>query len=133
MPFHAVFLVLSLLGITDAGFLFYKRFEAKPLVCPINHDCNAVTQSRYSHTFGVPNDLMGLLYYITVFICGLILVVAPGELVNLPRFLWFITGGGFLFSAYLTYLQARVLRDYCFYCLISAGLCTLLFVTSFAL
>jgi uncharacterized membrane protein len=38
-----------------------------------------------------------------------------------------MTGGGFIFSVFLTYLQLVVIKNYCFWCLVSAGIGVLMF------
>ena len=44
-----------------------------------------------------------------------------------------ITFFAFAFSLFLIYVQAKVLKEYCFYCLVSAGINFLIFLNIFAL
>ncbi len=135
MPFVTTFLVLSVLGVIDAGYLFWKHREHKPLVCPLDHDCSAVTESSWATMLGVRNETLGLLYYLTLFALVLALILAPDSAAawNAPLLLRLGTGAGLLFSLFLVYLQKYVIKNYCFYCLISAGITFLLFLNSFAL
>jgi len=110
-------IVLAIFGIYIAGYLIYKRTTKKPLVCPVGGDCEAVVSSKYGKTFGVKNDLTGILYYIFILVLALHLGFFQGFY---PLWAKIITFLAFLFSVYLVYIQARVLKQYCFYCLTSA-------------
>ena len=64
MSFNITLILLSFLGLVNAVYLTYKHyFTAKPLVCPINHDCNAVLNSRWSNILGIRNEILGVLFY----------------------------------------------------------------------
>jgi len=131
--FVSTFIVFSILGALDAGYLFFKHRSARPLICPVNHDCAVVTESRWSKTFGVRNDALGVFYYLGMLalVLGAIFMPSLGK-----GILWIIKVGsviGLLFSLFLTYVQIVKIRDYCFYCVISAILTLLLFINSFAL
>jgi len=133
MPFQTVFIVLSFLGIIDAGYLAYNHIQKKPLICPINAHCSAVTESKWSHMFGVRNEFLGVVYYVGLFggILGTFLFPSVRPLLFLA--LVFGTTLGFLFSVFLVFLQAAVIKNYCFYCMISALISFLLFLDSLTL
>ena len=133
MPFTATFIVLSLAGLVNAGYLSYKHFQKKPLVCPINHDCNAVVESKWGHMFGVRNEILGILYYLAMFAGILIFILKPNLILDISNYIFIGTAIGLIFSAFLTYLQKFVIKEYCFYCLISALISLLLFINSLAL
>ncbi|HEY4475194.1 MAG TPA: vitamin K epoxide reductase family protein [Candidatus Paceibacterota bacterium] len=133
MPFTATFIVLSLAGLVNAGYLSYKHFQKKLLVCPINHDCNAVVESKWGHMFGVRNEILGILYYLAMFAGILIFILKPNLILDISNYIFIGTAIGLIFSAFLTYLQKFVIKEYCFYCLISALISLLLFINSLAL
>lgn len=134
MSFNITFIVLSFAGLINAGYLVWKHyFEKKPLVCPIGHDCNAIVESKWGHIFGVRNEVLGVIYYAAMLTAGILTVFAPNLITNLPLFILIGTGAGLLFSIFLTLLQRYVIKDYCFYCLISALVALLLFINSVAL
>ena len=58
---------LSLIGFGISLYLTIEHFQSKLLPCPANGfiDCTKVTTSKYSHVFGVPVALAGLLFYTT--------------------------------------------------------------------
>lgn len=123
----ASFIVLAVAGIIDAGYLVKQHYRKKPLVCPLDHNCDVVTESKWSTIFGIRNEILGLLYYLSLFAGILLLLFLPG-LQLLPLLLLLATLTGLLFSLFLTLIQIFVIKDYCFYCLISAGLSVLLFL-----
>ncbi len=131
--FVASFLVLSIGGLINAGYLVWKHYQKKPLVCPLDHDCSIVTESKWSRIFFVRNEVIGMLFFL-----GLI----AGTLVSLFDATWailvftifpFATGASLLFSLFLVFIQFKVIKDYCFYCLISAGITLLVFLNSLLL
>lgn len=130
MPFETSFIVLSFLGILDAGYLAYKHVQKKPLVCPINHMCEEVTDSKWANMFGMRNEYMGLAYYLLLFAGGVATILYPAYQPPLYLLLFGTTCLGIIYSAFLVSLQAFVIKNYCFYCMISAFLTLLLFLNS---
>ncbi|MBI4253379.1 vitamin K epoxide reductase family protein [Candidatus Uhrbacteria bacterium] len=133
MVFETLFLVLSVLGIADAGYLTYKHTRKQPLICPIGNDCSVVTESTWSHIFGVRNEVLGLLYYIGMGCAMLIVLFASSLDGTIVWLLPLVTGIGVLFSLFLVSLQAFVIKKYCFYCLLSAAISFLLFLVALRL
>ena len=134
MPFLTTFILLSATGLVNAGYLTYQHyFEKKPLVCPIGHDCNAVVESKWGNFLGVRNEVLGVLFYAGMLIGILISIAAPGLIPNINFLLFAGAGIGLLFSIILVLIQKFAIKDYCFYCLISAGISLLLFVNSLAI
>src|SRR3972149_1960111 len=133
MIFDVTFIVLTILGITDAGYLAYEHLRRKPLVCPLDHDCSVVTESKWSKIFGVRNEVLGLIFYILAFVGVLILIFLPALSPLIKMVLMLGTFAGFLFSIFLTGISLFVIKDYCFYCLLSFGIILLLFLNSLVL
>ena len=130
MQLVATFIILSIFGVIDAGYLFYSHRKEKPLICPLDHPCDVVTESKWARMLGVRNETLGLLYYVALFVGIVWAVAVPAASFLLFKVLFFATLGGFLFSIFLVYLQIAVIKNYCFYCMISAGLSLLLFIKS---
>jgi len=130
----ASFITLAVAGIADAGYLVWKHYNhgSKPLVCPLDHDCSKVTESRWSTVFWIRNEVLGLLFYIFMLISGLLLYFRP-EFSLLSLLLKLAAGFGVLFSLFLLWVQIYKIKDYCFYCMLSALITALLFVNSFVL
>lgn len=136
--FIASFITLAIAGIADAGYLVWKHYshKAEPLVCPLDHDCSKVTESRWSTLFWVRNEVLGLLFYVSMLVAGLITFLRPEfSLLSFPLLLLIkiAAGGGLLFSLFLIWVQIYKIKDYCFYCMLSALINVLLLVNSFFL
>ncbi|MBI2984055.1 MAG: vitamin K epoxide reductase family protein [Candidatus Kerfeldbacteria bacterium] len=125
-----VFLVLGVLGFADATFLTVEKLTHGPIPCLVTTGCDVVTNSVYATIGPVPISLLGAGYYLVIVVLS-IMVLDTGQ-VRWLRILMLLTVVGFLFSLYLLWLQAFVLKAYCFYCLISAGISIFLFGTALA-
>jgi len=123
-------IVVSLLGIVNAGYLTWKHYRKQPLVCPLNERCEIVTESKWAHMFGIRNEVIGIFYYLSA-----LLITIYVFFFNPSVKIFFIFGSGLalLFSIFLIYIQARVIKSFCFYCIISAILSALIFALSFAI
>jgi uncharacterized membrane protein len=125
--------VLALIGVFDAAYLsMYKLGVIGGLVCQVG-SCEQVQNSPQAALLGIPVSVLGLGAYLALLALALVGVQ--------PRFaadrrialaLTAISGIGVLFSAYLTYVEARVIYMWCQYCVISAILVTLIFLLSLA-
>jgi len=133
MQFIASFMALSLGGIIDTSYLLYQHYKKKPLVCPMDHDCSVVTESKWSKVFFVRNEILGLSFYLLILISLIASVILPNFSSKIYLFLFIFSIIGVAFSIFLVYLQVYKIRDYCFYCLISAFLTLLIFVNSILL
>lgn len=127
--------ILTVVGFINAYFLHwqYLRFKRtkKPMFCLIGEDCAGVIDSRYGTTLGVKNEIMGMIYYGILFLTLLLSANFDTILVNLAIF--FATLVAALFSLYLLYVQAIVLKKLCSWCLIAIFLNTLIFVFALGL
>ncbi len=132
--FTASFITLAIVGMLDAGYLLWRHYHKsnEPLICPLNNDCSKVTESEWSTLFGVRNEILGLLFYICILAGGIVSVFFPSN-TTLFLLLRIATGLGLLFSLFLIWLQIYKIRNYCFYCMLSALITLLLFVNSFFL
>ncbi len=126
--FYILAALLALFGFSIATYIRHKKASFQPLVCPIGHSCDTVIHSDYSRFLGIPLEYMGMLYYALVAFSYITLVLRP-ELALPIVFLGLLIVSliAFLFSIYLTFIQAFALKQWCTWCLISAGLCTLIF------
>ena len=123
MTSYALLFTLAAIGISETVYLIRKRIAAQKPVCPIGEDCAVVLTSRWSKMFVVPNDVLGLLLYImTSFIAAFLVIgIEPVSLWGIVFKLSVAIGA--LLSLFFTYLQWRVIRAWCFWCLMSA--CTI--------
>ena len=110
--------VLSFLGMANSVFLYYKHKKKQPLVCPMNSDCNAVINSKWNNLFGIKNEILGILYYISILLGAIFLYLYNKTTIY---YLLLISSSiALLFSGFLMYIQKYKIKEYCFYCIISA-------------
>lgn len=130
-------IVISLLGLAGfflANYIRRQKTHGEALVCPIGSSCTRVVNSEHSTLLGIRIELIGMVYY------GLIAVLYAG-MVFVPALAtdWIValvlgaTVSAFVFSMYLTGLQAFVLKEWCTWCLISMAICTTIFFLALTL
>lgn len=122
-----ILIILSFLGIIDAGYITMKFFTGGEVICPLTGGCSDVLTSPYSKIFGYPVSLYGLIFYLIIFILSFLYLGKEREII------WKIISGvsvfGFLFTLWFVYLQLFVIKAICFYCMVSAILATLIFLS----
>lgn len=82
--------------------------------------CETVANSSYSHLLGINIAVLGIVGYVLLLLTALV----RGDGARLAGF--GLALGGFGFSVYLTYLELFKIEAICEWCVISAGLMTLL-------
>jgi uncharacterized membrane protein len=124
-------IILSLIGSVIASYGLYLHYQ--PLdgssFCNINEvfNCDAVNKSAYSKFLGFPVALIGLGGYLFFILISLM------DLKNFfgkptHKLMLFLATLGFLFTLYLTYLEAFVIFAWCVVCIGSAIVMTIIFI-----
>lgn len=124
-------ILFGLAGFIVASYVSHKKKTAQPMVCPLNGDCETVTSSAYSKFFGLPVERIGVFYYALIVLVYGVHALIPWLLSDTIMF--FVMGlsiGAFVFSLYLIFIQAFVLKKWCTWCLFSAAFSTFIFITS---
>jgi uncharacterized membrane protein len=131
---HAIIILAALGGFILAFYIRHKKLTHEKMVCPIGSDCDAVIHSEYSIFLGIPVEIIGLFYYGLIAVNYTLFLIFPWFA---PPFIVFgvfvLTIAAFLFSLYLTFIQAFTLKQWCTWCLMSAGICTLIFATAISI
>lgn len=123
---RAIF-VLSLIGFFVSTFLAYEYSQKGPITCPITGSgCDLVRKSSYSNFAGIDLPVFGLMFYFTLAFLTIFLTQKFDKLVNRVRIL--LAFSGFAFGVYLTYLEAFVIKGWCFWCLSSFVVSILIFL-----
>ncbi len=117
---HALLFTLAAIGISETVYLIRKRTVQEKPVCIIGETCHIVLESKYSKMFGIPNDVLGLLFYLMISAITAFLVIGIEPVIWLDRLAKVLVLGAATLSLYLIYLQWRVLKAWCFWCLMSA-------------
>ncbi len=116
---YALAALLSLLGLADALYLTVEHLSGRSVQCTIVSGCSEVLSSPYAVVAGVPLAAVGAAAYFSVF--ALATLAAFGYRVA-GTLLLPLTSAMFLVSLWLIYLQAFVIRAFCQFCLLSAGI-----------
>ena len=133
-PSSSVILIfLAFIGFAIAFYIrHHKKNIKEALVCPLKANCDTVIHSDYSKFLGIPVELLGLIYYGLVAISYGLFVVLPETATSLTIFMIHLASVlPFLFSIYLTLVQAFALKNWCTWCLISATISASIFIISF--
>ncbi|MBI2484174.1 vitamin K epoxide reductase family protein [Candidatus Uhrbacteria bacterium] len=118
-------------GFLLSFYLFHKKRSREKLVCPAGFKCDQVLHSEYARFFGIPVELLGILYYGFVIVAYTIIFQAPNMVSQVVVFIvTSVSVTAFLFSLYLTFIQAFNIKQWCSWCLTSAGLCTFILFAS---
>ena len=126
-----VIAVLSLAGFFVAVYLLANKLGLTgPLVCGIG-ECATVQASKWSTLGPVPVSALGAGGYVLLLAVALY-GVRPAGLASraVSGLLLGLSAVALVFSAYLTYLEAFVIRAWCQWCVISAILVTIIFLAA---
>lgn len=123
MTAFALLFTLSAIGISETVYLIRKRVASERPICPIGEGCEAVLTSKYNKLFLIPNDVLGLMAYIVMSFLTAFLVIDIGPMSLWSFTLQVVVAAAALASLVFTYLQWRVIRAWCFWCIMSA--CTI--------
>lgn len=130
-PFYVVVIFLAFSGFLIAFFIGHKKQSKEVMVCPLKANCDLVIHSQYSEFLGIPIERLGMVYYGIIALSYGLFLIFPSIIHSFWIFLLYVlTISAFLFSIYLTFIQAFAIKNWCTWCLISAGICTLVFFIS---
>jgi protein-disulfide isomerase/rhodanese-related sulfurtransferase len=119
---------LSLVGLFDSLYLWWTyTLPSRPMVC-LGGGCDTVRSSPFAYPGGVPLPSFGAAMYVVLALLVFASPVLEASLSHLARrAVAGIAGLGFLFSLYLSGVEAFVLHAWCTWCVISAITVTLIF------
>lgn len=121
----------GLSGFFIAYHIYHHKHKKKALICPIRFHCDQVVSSDYSKLFGIPVEFLGMLYYTIIFTFHACAAFIPG-IFNISAMygILILSAIAFFFSLYLIYVQAFIIKKWCIWCIASATLCAIIFVTT---
>ena len=102
--------IISLVGLLLSSYILIRKSKNKKLVCLINEKCNIVLDSKYSTTLGIRNELLGIFYYLFIFVSSF---TTYNLIINLSKISAIVS---ILFSIYLAYIQIFKIKQACMYC-----------------
>lgn len=110
--------LVSLVGLGDAIYLSVLHLSGATARCTVLTGCSEVLGSSYASIGGVPVALFGAVAYFTVFTLAVLAVFGYPRAATL---LLPLVGLMCVVSLGLIFLQAFVIRHFCEFCLLSAG------------
>jgi uncharacterized membrane protein len=128
---HILIIFAAFCGFLLAFYIRHKKRGNEKLVCPIGSDCDTVIHSEYAKFLGFPVEVLGLFYYGGIALAYGAFLAFP--FLASPVLVFMVFGASiaaFFFSLYLTFIQAFALKQWCAWCLTSAGLCTGIFAAA---
>lgn len=122
--------LLSLAGLGISSYLLYTYLSDSPILC-LNSGCEIVRASPYSKFFGLPLPVYGAVAYLIIFLLSFLRTLVQENFeANLKKAILLFASAGVIVSAYLTYLEAFKIKAFCMWCVFSAIVICLLFITS---
>ena len=126
---HLAGALASAFGLALCLHIFRKKRQPKPMVCMLGADCNKVVRSEFSTFMGVGLEFYGIGYYAVSLLFYAAAYAWPDAF---PLEAKFVATGfamtAFLFSCYLTFVQAFYIKSWCSWCLTSAATSTAIFL-----
>lgn len=124
---------LAVIGLGISGYITYGHLSGTGTVCAETGliSCDLVQSSVYSRLFGIPIQFIGVGGYLAILAVLGLESVSPLFASRGKLLVFAMTLFGFLYSAYLTAIEAFVLNAWCLWCVGSAVTMTLLFGVSF--
>ena len=120
MSWQISIIIFADVGLINAAVISYHQQKQKRLICPFKSRCDRVLSSKWSSLFYFRNETVGIMYYLAVILLVLVPHILPQF--SAPIFLLLLASGiiSALFSIFLLFLQAFVIHEWCFWCLIAA-------------
>ena len=125
---YVVAAVLALVGLTDGLYLTIQHLSGSSVPCSVTGGCEEVLTSSYAVLAGIPLAGIGAAAYFSAF--SLSILAAFGYR-SAAKLLLPLVGTMVLVSVWLFYLQAAVIRAFCQFCLLSAGITIALAIVVF--
>jgi len=116
---YGLAMLVSLIGLGDSIYLTIQHLTGHSVRCTVTTGCSAVLSSPYATIAGVPTAAFGALAYFAAFSLATLTFFGYARA---RTALAILVAPMLIMTLWLFYLQAFVLRAYCEYCLLSAGM-----------
>lgn len=119
-----VSLLVALVGFADAVYLTIEHYRNVIPPCTIG-GCETVLTSTYSSIFGIPQAVLGAIYYLVILVGFFAYFDSKNK--TLLKWTLVVPVIGFIYELWLVYLQLFVVHSICQYCMLSALVTLVLF------
>ena len=117
---HALIFTLAAIGISVTAYLIRKKVAQERPACIIGQECHQVLESTYNKTLGIPNEILGLVFYVVITLITAFLVIGIGPATWWDILAKIIIFSGAILSTWFIYVQWRIIKVWCFWCVMSA-------------
>ena len=127
---YRISLILVVIGLIVSIYMTIYKATSNDALCLGSGDCSTVNASRYSEVYGIPVASVGIAGYFAILMVHLYERRDKFFKKNGPMMIFGLALTGFLFTVYLIYVEAVILKAYCPFCLTSQIAMTLIFIIS---
>ena len=123
-------IVLAVLGFLVSVYMTVYKLTDNQTMCMGNGGCSVVNNSIYSEVYGIPVALVGVVGYTAILAVLTLSTRWSLQRENTTLLFFGLCLAGFLFTAYLVYVEIALIRALCPFCLASQAIMTLLFAAA---
>ena len=121
-------LAFIVVGLLVSIYMTIFKITSNESMCIGSKDCSVVNASRYSEVNGVPVAMIGVVGYASL-LALLWFGTRPGFFQQNGSMIFFgVSLIGFLFTAFLVYVEIALLKAYCPFCITSQVSMTIIFI-----
>ena len=127
---YRISVILVVIGLIVSIYMTIYKATSNDALCLGSGDCSTVNASRYAEVYGIPVATIGIAGYLAILMVHWYERRDKFFEKNGPMLVFGLALTGFLFTVYLIYVEAAILRAYCPFCLTSQVAMTIIFITS---
>jgi uncharacterized membrane protein len=125
-----VAIFFAVVGLLVSIYMTVYKYTKNEKMCVGSGGCNIVNSSRYSEVSGIPVAVFGIAGYAAIL--GVLLLENRNKFLeeNGTMLFFGLSITGFLFTAWLIYVEIALIKALCPFCLTSQASMTIVFITS---
>jgi len=127
---YRISIILVVIGLLVSIYMTIYKATSNDALCLGSGDCSTVNASRYAEVYGIPVASIGIAGYFAILLTLWFEKRDKFFEKNGPMLVFGMALTGFLFTVYLIYVEAAILKAYCPFCLTSQVAMTLIFIIS---
>ena len=119
---------LVVAGLLVSIYLTIYKLTSNEIMCLGSGDCSTVNASRYSEVNGIPVAVIGAAGYAAILVVHALERQRGFFRTNGPLLIFGMALTGFLFTVYLIYVEAVLIKAFCPFCIASQVAMTMIFI-----